>query len=135
MKSLAKYLMDNYYSKYHGDRADVVPTSEQIALAYKLHRDKFVIVRDDKIKGVAVFVTLTDETYKLLDSLDITRVDILEMLFKEAGPHVHFVLLCADGYKTIVYGMNKVIKRYRPETVSWWNPDLNKLHKYFIGER
>lgn len=132
MSDISEYLLANYYSKYKGDRKDVVPTPQQIDDGYKNHPDKFVIVRDEKIKGIAIFVTLSDETCKMLWNMDITRVDVLNRLLEEHGENVHFVLLCADGMHTILYGIKKVKERTNPKTISWWNPDLNKLHKFRI---
>lgn len=126
------YLIKNYYSKYKGSRKDVIPTIEQILQGITNHSDKFVIVRDDKIKGVGIYLTLSDETFSKLESLDVTRVDILSGLLLECGPNVHFILLCADGYKTIVAGVNYIKKVINAKTISWWNPDLNKLHIYNI---
>ena len=134
MTDVADFLMVNYYPKYKGNRADVVPTIDVLMRGLSNHHDKIVIVRDESIKGVAIFVTLTDEFYGFLKDLDITRYDILANMLKQHGPNVHFVLLCADGYNTIMTGVREVIHSRKPKTVSWWNPDLTKLHHYQIGE-
>lgn len=132
MSELSEYLIENYYSKYQGPRQDIIPTVEQIELGYKRFKDNFVIVRDDKIKGVAIFLTLSDKTYMHLKKYDISQIDVLSILLQEHGDNVHFVLLCADGIKTILYGIQEVKKRRNPKTISWWNPDLNKLHKFNV---
>jgi hypothetical protein len=129
MSEIADFLMDNYYSKYRGEKAGVVPTLEQLEQSITNHPDKFVIVRDDKIKGVAVFLTLSDETYQKLESYDITQVDVVKMLLEEYGRNVHFVLLCADGKRTILAGMSQIRKKLHPKSISWWNPDFTNLHK------
>lgn len=134
MSELSDFLINNYYSKYHGTRTDIIPTIEQIEEGFIRHKDRFVIVRDDKIRGVAIFLSLSDETYAKLKEYDITKVDVLIRLFEEYGPNVHFVLLCADGTKTIMQGIKEVKKRVKPKTISWWNPDLTYLHKYIIKE-
>lgn len=132
MTEIGRFIMEKYYSKYKGPRFDVVPTVEQLEKGIKQHPDKLVVVRDDKIKGVGIFLTLSDETFKMLQSFDITQVDVLMALLQEHGPNIHFVLLCADGQKTILTGINMVKAKYKPKTISWWNPDLSKLHKYEI---
>ena len=128
--AVGKYLMDNYYAKYKGKRPDVVPTMEQIDKALENHGDKILVVWDEKIKGVGIFLTLSDETYAKLKELDITDITILAGLLLEYGPNIHFVLLCADGYRTIMTGLDQVRRKYHPKTISWWNPDLTKLHEY-----
>ena len=132
MSGLAHYLINEYYSKYTGGRRDIVPTIEQIETAYETQKDRFVIIRDENIKGVAVFLTLSDKTFEALERYDITRVDVLKVLLLEGGPNVHFVLLCADGVRTILTGMNEVKRRMNPKTISWWNPDFTKLHKFKV---
>ena len=133
MTEITDFLMKNYFAKYNGTRTDIVPTVQQLEDGYKTHKDKFVIIKDDKIKGIAIFLTLTDETYKQLKELDITRVDILKMLLKESGQNVHFVLLCAGGIRTILAVGNEVKRRVKPKTVSWWNPSFTKLHQFQVG--
>jgi hypothetical protein len=128
MTELGQWLMDNYYSKYLGNRTDVIPSEDQMDRALQNHQDKIVIVRDEKIKGVGIFVTLTDETYALLRELDITDIDILKGLLVQSGPNIHFIVLCADGVKTIMTGLIQVKRKYNPKTISWWNPDLTHLH-------
>jgi len=129
---IGQWLMDNYYSKYVGDRTDIVPTMEQIYTGLKAHEDKIVVVQDDKIRGVGIFVTLTDETFNMLRSFDITEMDVLAGLFQQHGPNLHFVILCADGYRTIMTGLRQAKERVNPKTISWWNPDLTHLHKYTL---
>lgn len=134
MSEIGDYLMTQYYSKYHGPRNDVVPTIEQLEQGITNHPDKFVIVRDDKIKGVAIFVTLCDETYAILQRIKIGDIEILKRLLREHGPNVHFILLCADGRKTILRGIDYVKRKVNPKTISWWNPDFTKLHKYTVRD-
>lgn len=128
MKDVVDYLMKNYYPKYKGTRTDIVPDPKTLEFGLTRHMDKVVIVRDDTIRGVAIFVTISDTTFKLLKSFDITQLDILLRLLNEHGPNVHFVLLCADGKKTILRGIKNIMNTLHPKTISWWNPDLTKLH-------
>lgn len=120
--------MKNYYSKYKGNRTDVVPTEFDLERGLEYCADKVVIVRDDKIRGVAIFVTISDHTMSLLRSFDITQVDVIMSLLRERSDNVHFILLCADGQKTIMQGIKQVKDKLNPKTISWWNPDLTKLH-------
>ena len=130
VREVVDFLMFNYYPKYKGRRVDVVPTHEQVMQGIRNHPDKVMVVRDDKVKGVGIFVTLSDDTYKRLRSLDVTRMEIIQQLIGQHGPNIHFVLLCADGYRTIAAGIRQVKKKYQPKTISWWNPDLSFLHVY-----
>ncbi len=134
MTELTSYLMYNYYSKYKGGHKDVVPSIEQIENGYKNYPDHFLIIKDDKIRGVAVFVTLCDKTVETLCTLNINRVDVINKLLLEQGRHVHFLLLCADGMITILRGIRELKKKVNPKTISWWNPDLTKLHTYKVRE-
>lgn len=130
---MAEYLMVNYYAKYRGPRKDIVPDLKTLITALENHTDKVVVVSDDNIRGVGIFVNLSDESYQVLKDLDLTRQEILERLLTQNGPNVHFVLLCADGVKTIIAGIKHIKKLKNPRTISWWSPDLKKLHEYSLG--
>ena len=128
---ISDYLMRNYYAHYKGNRLDVVPTREQINQAILNHPEKLIIVRDGGIKGIAFFVTLSDETYQRLETLDITQIPVIQALAVETGRNFHFLLLTADSYKTIRLGLKR-IKKLNPKTVSWFSPDMKRLHKYEV---
>lgn len=123
------YLMKNYYAHYRGE-IPIEPTKEQVDAVLLHHPEKIIIVKDKEIRGIGVFVTLTDETYKRIELLDIKRIDVLQALALENGNNVHFLLLCADSLRTILTGLHRVIDIHRPKTLSWWNPSFNKLHRY-----
>jgi hypothetical protein len=135
MNDVADYLMINYYSQYHGTDPDVIPSLENMRQGLKNQPDKIVVVRDKTgIKGVAIYLTLSDKSYDLLETMNITKKDVLMTLLEDHGPNVHFILLCAKGVNTILLGMKEVLIRERAKTVSWWSPDLNRLHKYIVKE-
>ena len=120
--------MSSYYAHYKGTRTDVIPTREVIEQALAQHADKFVKVGN--IKGMAVFLTLTDETYERLEEFDISKVETLIPMAQERGENLHFVVVAADGLRTIRKGLRKVIRRLNPKTVSWWSPDFKRLHRF-----
>lgn len=127
------FLLSNYYAKYPGMQSDVIATREQIEQTFLNHPDKFVIEFDNgNIAGVAAFLTLGDESYDRLDVLDISKVEVLAELMKEHGDNIHFVLLATSGARMIRQGMRHVIENKNPKTISWWNPELNKLHKFKV---
>ena len=132
MIEVAEYLMTNYYPYYTGNRTDVVPDRETLLNGLKNHKDKIVIIRDDKIKGVAVYANMSDDTYEFLDMIDITRFDIIVKLLQEHGPNVHVLMLAADGYTTMMEMKKEITQKVNPRTISWWNKDLSKLHRYII---
>lgn len=134
MSEIAEYLMTHYYSKYTGPRTDVVPPADILERCLDNHKDKLVVIRDENIKGVGIYVTLSDETCELLREMDVTRVDVLTRLLQDHGPNVHFILLAADGMKTILMGIQEVKRRLDPKTISWWDPDLKRLHKYILKQ-
>jgi len=132
MSDVGDYLMKNYYSKYRGDRTDIIPDAETLERGLAQHTDKIIVIREDGIRGVGIFVTLSDETYTRIQQIDVTQVDVLIKLLQESGPNVHFVLLCADGLHTILAGIREVINRVNPKTISWFDPDLKRLHRHKI---
>ena len=126
---ISQFLMDNYYARYTGDK-DIVPTKEQIDQAIANYPDKMVTIGALQIEGVAFFLTLTDETYAKLESIDISDLDTLKSLCLENGKNVHFVLVCGSGVRNILRGIKKTIERVHPKSISWWEPDFSYLHRY-----
>ena len=126
---IPEYLMDNYYAKTN--RMDIVPSLQQIKQAILNHPDKIIIVRDGKIKGISFYFKLTDATYQRLETLDIRDIEVLKSMAQENGENFYFVLMVADGYKTMRIMHSRLLK-LKPKTFSWWNPDMNKLHKYEV---
>lgn len=124
---ISQYLMREYYS--HCKDKSIVPTEEQINQALLNHPEKIIIVKDKEIRGIGIFFTLTDETYKRIGLLDIKRIDVLQALALENGRNIHFVLIAANSLKTILI-MKERVKNMKPRTISWWNPTFTKLHRY-----
>src|ERR1041385_5387565 len=114
MTDIAQYLMDNYYAKYKGKRDDIIPTEEQLECGIKAAPEKFVIIKDKEIKGVAIYLTLTDESYKKLEKVDITKMEVLLSLIPERGKNLHFILLAADSMRTILKGLRQTLKKMKP---------------------
>ena len=134
MKDVVQYLMDNYYAKYDGFRKDVIPTVDELDRALCNYPDRLVVVQDAmRINGVAIYLTLSDNTYNRLKDLDITQIDVIKELLPEDGDNIHFVLLCAGDFSSILKGLKETIKKRNPKTVSWFSPDLKQLHRYKVG--
>ena len=129
---ITKYLFDHYYSHYTGNRLDVIPTPEQIEQAIANHPDKAIVVKDSQIRGIGIFLALTDKTYSFLHNIDIQRIDVLQSLALENGKNFHVVLIAADGYRTLRI-MRKMVLKLKPKTLSWWSPDFKRLHKYEVS--
>lgn len=133
MRKIAKYLKDNYYTKYAGCPSHLIPEEEDLVRALDIHKDKIVVVLDgEQIRGVAVFLTLSDETFANIESIDVGNMEILRVLLQETGSNIHFILLTADSYETIKDGV-KAVKALHPKTISWWNPTNTQLHKYKLN--
>jgi hypothetical protein len=133
MDEIIDYLMNNYYNVWPGRKEDI-PTTDMIKAGLINHPEKFIIIRDDKIKGVAIFLTLSDNTYNALGCIDIDNELALIQLFAEKGDNVHFLLLAADSQRTILRGVKEIKNRLHPKSISWWNPETTRLHKYNTGD-
>ncbi len=121
MTSIAQYLIKNYYGRY---KKVGTPTLDALEHAIKMRFDKIVVIQHDKIEGVAVYLTLSDETFNELKNFKLEGDD----LFTEQGRNVHFIILAADNGHVILQGIKEVIKKERPKTISWFNPDHTRLH-------
>ena len=129
MKEVATFLMEHYYSHYDGPRKDIVPTEEQLLRALQVHWDKVIVIRKyNEVKGVAIFLTLTDETYENIEKYDIEHLHLLAGLLKEQGDNLHFILLASVDIK-VVNMVRKAIRGLNPRSVSWWSPDHSRLYR------
>ena len=129
MTYLAQYLLDNYYTKYKGIHE--IPEKTMLIKALDIHDDKIVVVHEgDKIIGVALFLMLTDETYEKINDFNVFNVDTLRGMLMENGDNIHFILVTTTGIKNIKAGIRAVKKAKHPKTISWWDPDNKRIHKY-----
>lgn len=133
-EKVARFLMDHYYAHYKGSRDDIVPTFEQIITGFNNRPDRFVVITDNEedqnIICCAVFLTLSDDTYINIERIDLNSAGVVAELMQENGPNIHFVLLASKGFRPIKTGIRLIKERLHPKTISWWSPDLTKLHRY-----
>lgn len=134
MSEVGDFLWANYYLIYRPPGAEPA-TKEKVEQAITNLKDKLVVIRNEgKIKGVAIYFTLSDETYDLLEELDLTTEDCVRELAREHGKNVHFILVAGGGRATLRLGLAEVKRRFDVKTFSWWNPEMTKLHKYKVKE-
>jgi len=134
VSEVGEYLWANYYTKYRvpGIKA---PTKDLIEQALTNLKDSLVVIRNNgKIKGVAIYFTLSDESFDLLESFDLTTEAVVRSLAREHGENVHFILVAGGGFATIRMGLKEVKRRTKAKTISWWNPSMTKLHRYKVKE-
>ena len=131
MEDVAKYLVAEYFAKLFPDQ---VQDKQMLVTALNLHKDKVVVVHEnEKITGVAVFLTLTDESYAKIEQFDLTNLEVLKLLLLEHGKNFHFILWTAKHISDILVGV-RVLKRERqPKTLSWWTPDMKRLVKFCLN--
>lgn len=128
MEDVADYLLEHYFPKYIG--IIPIPTRSQIVTALEKFSDRVIVIRGKDIIGVGMYLTLTCETYENIDKIDICDSEAMAKLVLEKGEHIHFVMLCASSFLTIMQGLREVRKNRICRSVSWWNPDRTKLHRY-----
>ena len=108
-----------------------MPEEGHLFKALEMNEDKIVVIlKDGEIVGCALYLTLTDDSYKAIDKLNIADTTTLARLLKETGDNLHFIMVAARDMSTIRCGMRKVKREKKPRTVSWWNPNMTKLHRY-----
>ncbi len=118
---LVDFIWDNYpVLKNHLKK-------EQVEWLLTQCSDRVIIVRDlGTIKGIGFFLRLTDETYRDLKDRKISlRIgETLKMCLVENGSNIHFGFAIADGFKTIMKGLRQVIENEKPQTISWYSPNM-----------
>lgn len=134
MTDVAKYLKENYYPRYAQAR-EHVPDDKTLMTALEIHASKVIVVyKGEAIAGVGIYLTLDDDTYEHIESFDMSRVDVLSRLLVQTGQNFHFVLLTADSSATIRTGL-RIAKALNPKSISWWNPEMTRLHKLNLKEK
>lgn len=134
MSDVGDYLWANYYSRMPPPAGKTF-NRDLLENNLRGYKDHLVIIRNKgKIKGVAVYFTISDESYQMLDALDLSTEDIVRSLADEHGDNAHFILVCGGGYATIRMGIRALKQKKRFKTISWWNPDMTKLHKFKLEE-
>lgn len=99
------------------------------------HTDKVAVIRDGGIKGAALYLKLTDNSLNMID-LGVVNIELPEViteLIKENGDNLHFVAVLADGAKTVLKGLKEVIRKENPKTVTWFKPDMDRVHYIKLG--
>ena len=132
MKSILEYLKKEYYSKCAERYPNFSVTDEQIMALLAMCEDRTIVIRNPDIKCVAIYLTLTDETYDNISQDKIMDVKELSVMLQEKGCNFHFFLISAVGFRNIRIGMMEV-KKLNPKTVSWYNPDMTQLHQYSLN--
>lgn len=93
--------------------------------------DKVAFIRENgNLKGAALFFKLTDSTLFGVDVgfISLKDPEVIKRIIKENGKNIHFIGVLADNMKTVLKGLRQVIEKENPKTVSWFKPDMNKVH-------
>lgn len=130
MTEIAQFLMDHYYSKYPTPGV----SRETLQATIERFPESVVVVRDHgEIVGVGIYVSLTDQMIKELRITKAFSIEKLIEMLQTRGDHIHFLMMVADGYATIMCGLRAVINERRPRTVSWFEPDLSYFHQFSLN--
>lgn len=131
IERVAKYLLENYYVTYTGENVKCTPELSVLIKALEKYSDKFFVLwEEDEIRGVVLFLTLSDETYARIEEYNLYDVLILTELLEESGENYHFFMLTVKSLKDLLKGLWKFKRERKPKTMSWWNPTYTFLHKY-----
>ena len=100
------------------------------------NRDKIAFIKKKgKLLGASFFLKLTDKSLDLIkrNKISLKDANTINKLMDENGRNIHFIGVLADGTKTILKGLRKVIKKTSPKTISWFKPDMDRIHFIKVG--
>ncbi len=89
---------------------------------FDMFPNRLVIQKEDgRIRGVAMFMKLTDDSLIsiLRGEIDLYEDGMMGKLMSEDGEHIYFIGVVADGMKFILKGLRDIRKAYNPITISW----------------
>ena len=81
----------------------------------------------DKLKGAAVYYKINDAAYQGVKDgeIDMTNPEQVGMLLYFPGENLLFTHVVADGFRTVLKGLRKVIEKEKPNRVSWLSPNMS----------
>ena len=129
MKTAEVLALTNFIYSNYPDIKDNVRFWKLLSLLDR-NKEKIAFLKDgDNFKCVAFYLKLSEENFidVVLGKYDLTTNEHLEELLEDSGDNIHFTLCIADGTKSILRTLKKIIRHEKPSTVSWFNP-VDKLH-------
>ena len=120
----------NYIYHNYPEFRDLYAKWEILSFLDRNERNVLTINEGNKIKGVALFFSLTDEALKKIRTgdLDLNKPEDIKEAKREKGDNIYITLVLAQGYKTIKKGIKKLFKKAK--RVCWHEPDMSRLHIY-----
>lgn len=118
-------IVDFIYNSYSG-RFSYAGIKGLVSLC----QHRIIVVREESgINGVAIYFKLSDETIGDVEKMRMSILDPMnfDKFMRENGENIHFFLLAADGLRTIRKGLQFVINKENPNTVSWFSPNMEQF--------
>ena len=121
MIELCNYIYNNY-----PNLNKQIPRWKLLSLLDRYSHRVIQVKEGDKFLGAALYIKVNDETLLKIANkeLDISNPEDMRICLNSEGDNVHFLIVLADGVRTILKGLKEVIEREHPNTVSWYKPDM-----------
>jgi hypothetical protein len=86
--------------------------------------------KNDQLVFVAIYLMVSDEYCDKIeqDSSLLSQPSFIVQCMNNQGINCHFIGALGAGAGNILWCLKQVIKRERPESVSWYKAEMNKLH-------
>jgi len=103
---------------------------EIIECWFELYKDKTIVVSDqNKIKGVAMYFTVSDETFEKINQrkVDLSIPANVNSCLAENGKNIHFFMVVSEKMKYVLQGLRRTLEMENIKTISWFSPDMKKV--------
>ena len=108
----------NYVYRNYPDIKNAISYDDLLKFLIQNERNIIYVEEDGKIKGVAFYLKVDDETLDKFRKEEIHNIyDLNYKLYN--GDNIYIPMLIADSAETILIGMNRLIKRECPTIISW----------------
>lgn len=122
--SLANYVYKNYPAI-----RDKVEFWQLLSLLDR-NEDKIVFIKEgNEFRGAAFYLRLCDDNFLkvIMGEYDLSNPEHIHYLLTDKGDNIHFIY-CVGSMRPILKGLRKMIKYEKPMSVSWFKPDMEKIH-------
>lgn len=102
------------------------------------NQDKIIFIKENgEYKGAAFYLRLSDDNFLkiITGEYDLKNPEHLNFLLKDNGENIHFIYCVASNMRPILKGLKKMIKFENPMSVSWFKPDMDRVHVLQFKQR
>lgn len=87
-------------------------------------------IKDKKVIFLAIYLKISNEYFNLIqDNPELFKdIEFIKKCIENKGENIHFAFALGSGTRNILSCLKEIIKKESPLTVSWYKPEMKKIH-------